>query len=357
MHCPRLKDLPPPPQGKTGWPWTEESDTLTEMTMAGTPWPKISIVTPSYNQGDFIEETIRSVLLQGYPNIEYFIIDGGSTDKTIEIIKKYEPWITSWVSERDNGQSSAINKGWRRASGDICSYLNSDDTILKNTLSQIGNFFHKNSTIDMVYGNCYFINEKSQILRTFEGKSYKRSMIFNWELNIGQPSVFFRRKIFHTIGYLNEQYRYVMDFDFWIRTSISHTLEYIPCFLGTMRLHPEAKTIRDFSLFYKEELLSLKMVFSRPDLPREVKRYEKMSFASSYLRAGYREFQLGNLKEARHLLMTALKKYPPFILNPFHMTIIWMTAFPPNIVMKLYRIKTKLLKRKSFIELLLEIDT
>src|SRR5437763_87805 len=119
MRCPGLKDLPPPPAGKTGWPWTEESEQLPDRMEDGREWPRISIVTCSYNQGCFIEETIRSVLLQGYPNLEYIIIDGESKDESVEIIRKYGSWLTYWESSPDKGQSNKINNGMKRASGDI----------------------------------------------------------------------------------------------------------------------------------------------------------------------------------------------------------------------------------------------
>ena len=129
-----LSQLPEPPNGKTGWPWTEESLRLPEHRREGDSWPRISVITPSFNQAQFIEETIRSILLQGYPNLEYFIMDGGSTDGSVEIIKKYSPWLSYWISEKDNGQSDAINRGLKMASGDFATWINSDDLLAKNAL-------------------------------------------------------------------------------------------------------------------------------------------------------------------------------------------------------------------------------
>jgi glycosyltransferase involved in cell wall biosynthesis len=134
MKYPKLAELPPPSPGKTGWPWTVETPPLLPDRPDGCPWPRISIVTPSYNQGQFIEETIRSVLLQGYPDLEYIIIDGGSTDNSVEIIAKYEFRLAYWVSEKDRGQSHAINRGFCRSTGCLLGWLNSDDVLLPNAL-------------------------------------------------------------------------------------------------------------------------------------------------------------------------------------------------------------------------------
>src|SRR5262245_9999832 len=113
VRCPSLAELPKPPSGKNGWPWTEESSRLPESKPGTGSWPRITIVTPSFNQGRFLEEAIRSILLQGHPNLEYFVLDGGSVDGSVEIIEKYSQWLDFWVSELDHGQSAAINRGLR----------------------------------------------------------------------------------------------------------------------------------------------------------------------------------------------------------------------------------------------------
>ena len=137
MRCPSLSELPPPPVGRTGWPWTVESPPLPATKPDGSSWPRVSIVTPSYNQGQYLEETIRSVLLQGYLDLRNYVIDGGSTDKSIDIIRKYAPWIDDSVSEKDDGQADAINKGLARASGEIFQFINSDDLLAKDALQVV----------------------------------------------------------------------------------------------------------------------------------------------------------------------------------------------------------------------------
>jgi glycosyltransferase involved in cell wall biosynthesis len=138
MRCPMLADLPPPPAGKTGWPWTVETPQLPAARPDGTPWPRISIVTPSYNQGRFIEETIRSVLLQGYPDLEYIVVDGGSTDGAVDMIRNYAAWLTYWTSEPDRGQAHAINKGMACAKGSILNWLNTDDILAPEAAKAVG---------------------------------------------------------------------------------------------------------------------------------------------------------------------------------------------------------------------------
>jgi len=174
MHSPSLNELPKPPKWKTGWPWTEESKQLPDKLPDGSDWPKISIVTPNYNYGHFIEETIRSVLLQGYPNLDYIIVDGGSTDNSVEIIKKYEPWLTYWVSETDKGQVDAINKGFTKATGEIYAWLNSDDLLLE-AIQKLPDFL------------------KSQSFALAIGKDYRQI-----DQDLGIPNL--------NLGYINEDH-------------------------------------------------------------------------------------------------------------------------------------------------------
>lgn len=146
MRCPSLAELPPPPPDRTGWPWTEESPPI-----AGTQ-PRLTLITPSYMQGEFIEQTIRSVLLQGYPDLEYFILDGGSTDGTRKIIRKYEPWLAGWRCEKDAGQSAAINEGWGRATGEVLGWINSDDWYHPGALAAVGRRFAAEPSVTWVSG-------------------------------------------------------------------------------------------------------------------------------------------------------------------------------------------------------------
>jgi len=181
-------------------------------------FPRISIVTPSFNQGEFIEETILSVLGQGYPNLEYIVIDGGSTDKTVEIIKKYESHITYWVSEKDNGQSHAINKGFSKATGDILGWLNSDDIYMPNCLAKVSTLMKSNEAA-ILYGNCMHFKEHTEELITWGSDVIglsKATSLENIDFII-QPSTFWTKRTWNEVGSLMEDLGFAFDWEWFLR--------------------------------------------------------------------------------------------------------------------------------------------
>ena len=204
---------------------------------------RISIVTPSYNQGAYLEETIKSVLMQSDENIEYIIMDGGSTDDSVEIIKKYEKYINSWVSQKDNGQAWAINKGFEKSSGEILCWINSDDMYLPNTLKTVRKAFDKITEPTIIYGNCIHFNPLSE---WSEGSNVKGSTKdYDLELvdYIIQPSSFWNRKAWEIVGQLNDSLNYTFDWDWYIRAKRSG-VKFIPIqdYLSIYRIHEEHKT-------------------------------------------------------------------------------------------------------------------
>lgn len=250
MRCPTIVELPSPPLNRIGWPWTEESPQLPETMPDGSLWPRISIVTPSFNQGRFIEETIRSVLLQGYPNLEYIIIDGCSSDETIRILNKYEQWFAYCVSEPDHGQSNAINKGFAHSTGKIMAYLNSDDFYLPGVFSQVAQFIQKGHNI--IGGDELVVNEMSEVVGQIHAElNLTDKQIFSLvrsnkisSFRLPQPALFWTRDIWEKAGSFNEELNYVMDFEFVLLSLsvggfpfLSHTT------FTSFRLHPQSKSV------------------------------------------------------------------------------------------------------------------
>lgn len=205
-------------------------------------FPLVTVVTPSYNQGRFIEETILSVLNQEYPNIEYLVIDGGSKDDTIDILRRYEGRLT-WISEPDMGQSHAINKGFKMAKGDILCWLNSDDIFEPGAIGLIAEYMHRNPQVEMVYGEGNFIDEHGSQLIKFP---YTRPFDL-WALThqldfILQPTTFFRAAMMRRIGYVDESLHWCMDWDLFIRIGRQCRVDYLPHYLAKARVYGETKT-------------------------------------------------------------------------------------------------------------------
>jgi len=215
-------------------------------------WPKISIVTPSFNQGQYLEQTIQSVVNQDYPNFEYIIIDGGSTDNTTDVIKKYQKKISYWISESDNGQSHAINKGIQKCSGEIVTWLNSDDQYFSNSvLREVAKFFLENKCLDVCYGNNVYIDAGSRLLYVRKGIPYFSKRLLRVWNYIHQPTVFLRRRVVEEFK-IDESLHYVMDYEYWIRISQTYKFGYINVLISASRWHAQCKTIGRASEFSSE---------------------------------------------------------------------------------------------------------
>lgn len=243
MHCPTLSELPAPPEGKTGWPWTKETSPFPQEHVKETSWPKISIVTPSYNQGHYIEETIRSVLLQGYPDIEYTVMDGGSTDETISILKKYEKFL-HWVSERDEGQADAIAKGFDKASGSILAWINSDDSYLPRAFWNISEVFKKNSECVFVHGDVQVVDQTGKYLYTNVAVRPNRFLSVNTAMGKWpQPGCFWTREAYYKAGGVDRTYQFCMDLDLFIRlVAVGDAMCIGREPVANFRLHKDSKT-------------------------------------------------------------------------------------------------------------------
>ncbi len=243
MQCPSLAELPKAPAGKSGWPWTEESTRLPDTMPDGKRWPKISIVTPHLNQRPFIEETIRSILLQGYPEIEHIIIDGGSTDGSLEVIAQYSPWLRCIV-EKGEGQSAAANRGFKLVTGDLIGWQNSDDFYGPDNFRQAALAAVKYPDRDIFHGMVRgFQGQNSQPPWLFEScEEFSRERLLN-EVCVKNQSMFFRRKIFDQGVFLEDNLHYAMDQEFFWRLSLEgFQYQVVPLMIGYYRQHENAKS-------------------------------------------------------------------------------------------------------------------
>lgn len=203
----------------------------------------VSIITPSYNQAKFLEETILSVLNQDYTNIEYIIVDGNSTDGSQEIIKKYANRLSWWVSEKDQGQTDAINKGFSHAKGDILAWLNSDDTYQPGAVSEAVDFLTAHPEIGMVYGDTSFIDESGELIGRFPAAQTDYQKLRQGYVHIPQQATFFRSELWRQVAPLDPSFFFAMDYDLWIRLARISKLVYLPQNWANFRLHGEGKTI------------------------------------------------------------------------------------------------------------------
>jgi len=279
MPCASLHDLPEPPPGRTGWPWTESSAALAPTMPDGGQWPRVSVVTPSFNQARFLEGTLRSILLQGYPNLEYFVMDGGSTDGSVDIIRQYAPWITHWVSESDGGQSTAINRGLKLGSGFFATWINSDDMLERDAL--VTHLRQCGFSPGIVYvGDCLYVDESDQPLNVHRGRVHGFEDLVHvrtvWRAHerghIVQPEVLFPRQLALEVGGLDSHNHRTMDYELWGKLLLAGAhFKYTHIRFGRFRVHPGQKTGQDWAQTQSLIDTAVRLVARASDLPGPVR--------------------------------------------------------------------------------------
>lgn len=302
--------LPPPPAGRQGWPWIEA--TPPAAAIISRQWPRITVVTPSFNQAAYLEETIRSVLLQGYPNLQYIIIDGGSTDGSVEIIRRYAPWLDYWESEPDRGQSHAINKGLARANGLWCNWLNSDDYLLPGALARIAGVAAGNPAARLIAGRLRQLHPSGNLLPAPSVKLTGDAADDLVNHRMAQPAMFYYRDC---LSQVEETLHLAMDFDLWMRFMAAYgapAARLIEDPVAVFRLHPAAKTAVQAAGFAAEERRVLRHVFEAlhaesalldalaPDGPHQPVILGTPLSLAQLTRAVVRRYLLGDLRRAVH---------------------------------------------------------
>jgi hypothetical protein len=281
-------------------------------------WPKISVVMPSLNQGQFLERAIDSVLSQNYPAVEVLIYDAGSTDNSVDVIKKFSDRIVFWVSEKDKGQSDAICKGWARSTGQILTWLNADDYYYPGALQMVGQKFRSNPECRLFCGAMAIVDTQEKLLRVKQPPEITAKHLLPWGTVPGQPAAFLHREVYEKLGGPRLDLHYVMDWELWLRIALNYpasAIEYADQILAGAREWPLAKTSSAAGKDAAELRRVLGELFAADKLPKELRSIEKRAYARSWWRQAESECSAGKRTEAFSSFKAALKM-APFEFSP-----------------------------------------
>jgi len=281
----------------------------------------LSVVTPAYNQAAFLRDTIESVLGQDYPQIEYRVIDDGSTDGTARLLREYDERLL-WETQENRGQTATINQGWSLARGDILTWLNSDDTFLPGAVATAMNYFKRHPDIGIVFGRTLYTTEDgtpigtSEVPRVFDYDGF----VAGGENPIAQPSAFIRREVVEATGLLDARHYYFMDWDYWLRAGLHHKIASIPDVLSTYRLHAESKTVAHARKYAPDLEWMYREFFANGDLPQSLRRLERLAMANMCFTSGGYYMKGGDATAAARMALRALAWHPALIFSPslFH---------------------------------------
>lgn len=296
----------------------------------------VSIITPSYNQARYLEQTIRSVLEQDYPRIEYILIDGASTDGSVEIIEKYKDRLAYWISEKDSGQAEAINKGLARASGEIVAWLNSDDFYFPGAVASAVKTFEANPGAGLVYGDTVAVDENGDFIHFPEYAQWNLADLLTFHI-IGQPAVFMRREVLSKAGALDPSYHYLLDHHIWIRMASRASMVYVPERWAAGRFHESAKNVAQAAKFGEEAFRILDWARSDPLVSGTLRRFNIQSRAAAYRINGRYLLEAGKAWESFKSYMKSLVTHPGTALVEWKRILFaFMSLFGFGILQKYY---------------------